>query len=304
MNRKLRIALAIAGLTLAAQAGAQVTFYSGDGFRGRSFTADRPYGDLERQGFNDRASSAIVNGGTWQVCEDARFNGRCVVLQPGQYDSLAAMGLDNSVSSVRPMEERTGAYNGGGYNNAPRAAYDNGAPVVAAQEYRRRPDERMFEVPVTSVHAVVGTPEQRCWVERENVSNGGGANVPGAVIGGVLGGILGHQVGAGRGRDVATVGGAVAGAAIGGNVNRDNGGTYSRDVQRCTDVSANQRPDYYDVAYVFNGVEHHVQMRPAPGAVADGQRQRRTPDVRLGGPTGSERPCGAVCFWGTLVSVR
>ena len=41
MNRKLRIALAVAGLTLAAQAGAQVTFYSGDGFRGRSFTADR-----------------------------------------------------------------------------------------------------------------------------------------------------------------------------------------------------------------------------------------------------------------------
>jgi len=265
MNRKFRIALGVAGLALAAQAGAQVTFYQGDGFRGRSFTADRPYGDLERQGFNDRASSAIVNGGTWQVCEDARFNGRCVVLQPGQYDSLAAMGLDNSISSVRPMDQRVGEYRGGYDNNAPRGAYNSAPPVVVAQDYHRRPNERMFEVPVTSVRAVVGPPEQRCWVERENVSNGGGANVPGAVIGGVLGGILGHQVGAGRGRDVATVGGAVAGAAIGGNVNRDNGGTYSRDVQRCTDVSANQRPDYYDVAYVFNGVEHHVQMDQPPG---------------------------------------
>ena len=80
-----------------------------------------------------------------------------------------------------------------------------------AQDYRQRSDERLFEVPVTSVRAVVGPPDQRCWVERENVSRGGGANVPGAVIGGVLGGILGHQVGAGRGRDVATVGGAVVG---------------------------------------------------------------------------------------------
>jgi uncharacterized protein YcfJ len=264
MNHKIRIALGVAGLALAAQAGAQVTFYSGDGFRGRTFTADRQYGDLERQGFNDRASSAIVNGGTWQVCEDARFNGRCVILQPGQYDSLAAMGLDNSVSSVRPAETY-GSYD----NRAPRVAqYDQGqAPrVEQGYEYRRRADERVFEAPVTSVRAIVGPPEQRCWVERENVSNGGGgANVPGAVVGGIIGGILGHQVGAGRGRDVATVGGAVAGAAIGGNVNRDNGGTYSRDVQRCANVASNERVDYYDVTYNFRGVEHHVQMQQPPG---------------------------------------
>lgn len=255
MNRKIRIALGVAGLALAAQAGAQVTFYSGDGFRGRTFTADRQYGDLERQGFNDRASSAVVNGGSWQVCEDARFNGRCVVLQPGQYDSLAAMGLGNSISSVRPADTY-GSYD----NNAPRVAqYDD------RRDYRRRADERIFEAPVTSVRAVVGPPEQRCWVEREQVSSGGGANVPGAVIGGVIGGILGHQVGAGRGRDVATVGGAVAGAAIGGNVNRDGGGTYDRDVQRCANVASNDRVDYYDVTYSFRGVEHHVQMQQPPG---------------------------------------
>jgi len=260
MNRKLRIALGVAGLALAAQAGAQVTFYSGDGFRGRSFTADRQYGDLERQGFNDRASSAIVNGGTWQVCEHARFNGRCVVLQPGQYDSLAAMGLGDSVSSVRPMDNYGSYNNNGGYNNPPRvAAYDQ------QYDYGRRNDERLFDAPVTSVRGIVGTPEQRCWIERENVSGGGGANVPGAVIGGVLGGILGHQIGEGRGNTAATVGGAVAGAAIGGNVNRGGGGTYGRDVQRCTDVSSNARPDYYDVTYSFRGVEHHVQMQQPPG---------------------------------------
>ena len=269
MNRKLRIALGVAGLTLAAQASAQVTFYQGEGFRGRSFTADRQYGDLERQGYNDRASSAVVNAGTWQVCEDARFSGRCVVLQPGQYDSLSAMGLDNAISSVRPIDR----YGSSGYDNAaPRAAqaYDSG-PVVAqggyaaqpGYDYQRRSDERLFDAPVTSVRAIVGPPEQRCWVERENVGGGGGANVPGAVVGGIIGGILGHQVGGGRGRDVATIGGAVAGAAIGGNVNRDGG--YSRDVQRCTEASASARPDYYDVTYSFRGVEHHVQMQQPPG---------------------------------------
>jgi outer membrane lipoprotein SlyB len=37
----------------------------------------------------------------------------------------------------------------------------------------------------------------------------------GAIAGGVLGGVLGHQVGAGRGKDVATVGGAAGGAYVG-----------------------------------------------------------------------------------------
>ena len=53
-------------------------------------------------GFNDRARSAIVSGGRWEVCEDADFAGRCVVLRPGNYDSLSGMGMYKRVSSVRP----------------------------------------------------------------------------------------------------------------------------------------------------------------------------------------------------------
>src|SRR5207244_1954967 len=83
-------------------------------------------------------------------------------------------------------------------------------------------------VPVASVRAVVGPPEQRCWVEREQVQSGGGPNVPGAIVGGVIGGILGHQIGSGRGNDAATAGGAVAGAAIGANVNRGGGEVFDR----------------------------------------------------------------------------
>ena len=60
MNALLKNALCVAGLVIATQAAAQVTFYEGEDFRGRSFTADRQVGNFERYGFNDRASSAVV----------------------------------------------------------------------------------------------------------------------------------------------------------------------------------------------------------------------------------------------------
>ena len=80
----------------------------------------------------------------------------------------------------------------------------------------------------------------------------------------MIGGVLGHQVGSGRGRDVATAGGAVAGAAIGANVGRGGTQVYSQDVQRCAVVEGRPRPDYWDVRYTFRGVEHRVQMSAPP----------------------------------------
>lgn len=260
--RNLKIALAVAGLALATQAGAQITLYEGEGFRGETFSADSPIWDFDPYGFNDRARSIVVNGGRWEVCEDARFQGRCVVLRPGNYDSLASMGLNERISSIRPVD-RVARYEAG-------PPPDYGRPAVVAPEpayaYQAPPDAQLYQVPVTSVHAVVGPPEQRCWVERQQVyEDRRGANVPGAIAGAVIGGILGHQVGGGRGRDVATAGGAVAGAAIGANVGRGDQTSYSQDVQRCENVQGQLRPDYWDVTYNFRGVEHHVQMSAPPG---------------------------------------
>ena len=115
---------------------------------------------------------------------------------------------------------------------------------------------------MTSVRAVVGPPEQRCWVERQQVDSD--ANIGGAIIGGILGGVLGHQVGGGRGRDVATAGGAIAGAAIGNDAGGGGFG-YDRNLRRCETVAAG-RPEYWDVAYNYRGIEHHVQMSSPPGA--------------------------------------
>ncbi len=252
MNNTHRLAATLVGLALAGSAAAQVTFYEHDSFNGRSFNTQRQIGDLQRFGFNDRASSADVRGQRWEVCEDVRFTGRCVVLRPGRYASLAAMGLNDRVSSVRQIGTSA---NVDDERYAPRPAYDA----------RRRNNERIFQANVTSVRAVMGTPEQRCWTEREQVrQDEREANVPRALAGAVIGGILGHQIGGGSGRDIATVGGAVAGGVIGGRSGRDSVET-SRTVQRCAPTAASSRPEYWDVTYTFRGQEHRVQMTTPPG---------------------------------------
>lgn len=237
-------------------AASQITFYEREGFQGQTFTTEKRVGNLERFGFNDRASSAVVLGDRWEVCENDRFGGRCAVLRPGRYPSLAAMGLNDRVSSVREVN-RSARIDDGRYAPEPESAYDN----------RRRRGERTYEAKVTSVRAVVGTPEKRCWVEQEAVpQERGKLNVPGAVVGAVIGGILGHQIGSGRGNDVATVGGAVAGGAVGANVGRGQQPAQTRDVQRCENAAVPAKPDYWDVTYDFRGQEHRVQMTAPPGS--------------------------------------
>ena len=240
-------------------AAAQITFYEREGFQGRSFTTQKQVGNFERFGFNDRASSVDVLGDRWEACEDIRFGGRCVILRPGRYASLTSMGLNNRVSSVRAVSA-TARVDGNRYAPAPVVARDG-------RDYRRRNEERVYEADVTSVRAVVGTPQQRCWIAREQVAQEPGKlNVPGAVVGAVIGGILGHQVGSGSGQDIATAGGAVAGAAIGANVGRGGSQTQTQDVQRCENVPGSARPDYWDVTYNFRGQDHRVQMTAPPGS--------------------------------------
>ena len=248
--KRLLMGAVIAALAL--PAAAEITLYGQEDFRGRSFTTEAPVRNLERVNFADRASSAIVRGGRYEICDGRGFEGKCMVLRPGQYPSLAAMGMNDSITSVRPVV-RTAQIEERRFAPPPPVAYD----------YRPRRDERLFEADVVAVRAVYGQPAQRCWVERETVSGPPQeANVGGAVAGAIIGGILGHQVGGGRGRDAATAGGAVAGAAIGSGA---VGNTYSRDVQRCSGPVASGPPQYYDVTYRFKGVDRYVQLQRPPG---------------------------------------
>ena len=245
----MKILLAAALVATAMPAAAQITLYGQEEFDGRSLTIDSGERQLRSQGFNDRASSAIVRGGRFEVCTDENFQGRCMVLRPGQYPSLAAMGMDNAISSVRAVgrdvtfEERRFA-----------------PPPPVITDYRRGPDERLFEADVIGVRAVYTQGERRCWVERQDVPVGD-RDVGSAVAGAVIGGILGHQVGSGRGNDAATVGGALLGGLIG---SQQGGSTYaSRDVERCREVRG--RPAFWDVTYRFRGIDRTVQMSRPPG---------------------------------------
>lgn len=256
MNKHpIRLALGAAALALATQAAAQVTFYEREGFRGRAYSTERSIEDLRSSRMNDRASSVIVESGRWVVCDERGFEGRCSLLRRGSYDSLERMGLNDRISSVRSVQRRTRV-----------DGYQRPEPLAAPNyEYRVRPNESLYQANVTSARAVMGPPEQRCWVERERVGERRSEpNVGGAILGAVIGGVLGHQVGGGSGRDIATAGGAVAGAVIGANTGRSSGAPVERDVQRC-ESTPNQTPAYWDVTYDYRGRPHRVQTTSEPG---------------------------------------
>lgn len=174
MHATFNAALAAAALALAAPAFGQITFYEHEGFRGRVHTTQGALDNFAGWDFNDRASSVVVDSGRWEVCEGVGFQGRCALLRPGSYDRLSTMGLNDRLSSARPVNGR------GGHDN-------EAAPPMQRPDYayRQRPSERLFEVPVTSVRAVLGPPERRCWVDRHPERDGGDPDR----------GVMGHRIG-------------------------------------------------------------------------------------------------------------
>ena len=259
MNTFTKHAIAIAAAAFATQAAAQVTLYEREGYEGRSATTQ-----TYRDGSVSASSLIIRDSNMWEACDGPGFQGFCTRLLPGQYPSISSMGHRNRIASIRMINDA-----GPDSRSEPRADYRDRDDRRAdyrddrreeRRDFRRRGGERLYDVPVANVRAVVGAAEQRCWVEREQVRSG--PSVGGAVAGALIGGIIGHQVGSGDNRDVARIGGAVAGGAIGANVGRDRG---YQDVQRCATVS-NQAPAYWDVTYFFRGQEHRIQMSAPPGS--------------------------------------
>ena len=107
--------IAVVAAAACATAGAQdITLYEGESFAGQRFSSNQSVDDLSRVGFNDRASSVSIRGGSWQLCSDSYFRGQCATLRAGDYPSLRSMGLGNAVSSIREV-----GWQGGGPGIAP-----------------------------------------------------------------------------------------------------------------------------------------------------------------------------------------
>ncbi len=94
----------IIAMVAGSAAADRITLYENDNYGGRNITADRPVSNFSGTDFNDRAQSAVVHEGRWEICIDAAFSGGCSVLTPGAYPSLGAYG--GRISSLRPIEER------------------------------------------------------------------------------------------------------------------------------------------------------------------------------------------------------
>ena len=115
-------------------------------------------------------------------------------------------------------------------------------------------------------------PRQECRQVQANKHEGPSTteSVAGTVIGGVLGGVLGHQVGGGRGKDLATAVGAVAGAAAGHEVaNREGSSDHVVTKEECTkvvDSHVERRPDGFDIDYRYGGTTYHTHAPYDPGS--------------------------------------
>ena len=129
MNRPMRLFILGAAIFGASSAMADVTFFEGDNFNGRQITVDRSVPNFTSVGFNDRAQSAIVEGGSWEVCVDRDFGGGCTVLTPGRYPSLA--GWSGRVSSARQVTAGPAAV-------APPRAAGGGITLYASEDFGGR----------------------------------------------------------------------------------------------------------------------------------------------------------------------
>ena len=107
--RHLRLVTLLAAIAATAASAQQITLYEHDNFAGRTLSATDTVQNLANTGFNDRASSAVIRGGRWQICSDAYFRGNCVTLGPGNYTSLREMGMNDRISSVREIDRRGNA---------------------------------------------------------------------------------------------------------------------------------------------------------------------------------------------------
>jgi uncharacterized protein YcfJ len=232
----------------------QITLYERDNFEGRSFDATSDIVSLARFSFNDMASSIVITGGRWEVCEDSSYHGRCLVLRPGRYPSLHGSGLGNKITSLRLVPAGTLVED---------ARYAPLAEMPVQTQWQPRPEEAIYQAQVVSSRAVYTNGGQgQCWISHDEVSSDQRRDnrVGGAVIGGLLGGIIGHQIGD---SNAATVGGAIGGAAVGAAIG-NNVHIGGQDVQHCSS-QVQGPPQYWDTTYAWKGVQHHVQTTAAPG---------------------------------------
>jgi hypothetical protein len=100
MNRLIKHVVIGATMFAGSTAMAGITFYESENFGGRQVGGNESMPNFRAIGFNDRARSAIIDGGPWEVCVGTNFGNDCTVLPPGRYPTLGEWS--HRISSARP----------------------------------------------------------------------------------------------------------------------------------------------------------------------------------------------------------
>lgn len=121
---------------------AELVLFDSTNLRGRSVPLRGDVGDLVSAGFNDRAQSMLIEGGSWEVCQHRDFGGMCRVYGPGQYNNLER-SLQRAISSVRLVSNDGNRGNGYG----PETGYgrgQNGYEERRGRDLRRQGGVELF----------------------------------------------------------------------------------------------------------------------------------------------------------------
>ncbi len=88
MNRLIKHIVFGVAMFAGSTAMAGITFYESENFGGRQIGGNEAMPNFRAIDFNDRARSAIIDGGPWEVCVGTNFGNDCTVLAPGRYPTL------------------------------------------------------------------------------------------------------------------------------------------------------------------------------------------------------------------------
>ena len=97
----LAAAIVTIGASVQAQNHPQIILFQNDNYRGNQWPVDGP---VEKLRFDDSTSSIRVTG-TWELCEDDNFRGRCIIVNQ-DVPKLDRLGFDDRLSSLRPVSDR------------------------------------------------------------------------------------------------------------------------------------------------------------------------------------------------------
>lgn len=82
------------------QGWGRITIFKHSKFDGKSRTYSNDVPDLNADGFGNLASSAVVQGGVWQFCDQPYYRGNCIVLDRSQAN-FAQIGFNDMAESLR-----------------------------------------------------------------------------------------------------------------------------------------------------------------------------------------------------------